>query len=201
MPSEPTSVGRGMVEATQPACTVTKCGSSRCKTCKHMVEGDSLISNVTNSKYNIVSPSGMDCGTCNVVYLISCKKCGIQYIGKTTQTIRRRVNNHRNKLKQLCDLYLYNHFNSDGHSIDDLQIMPIEEVVVDPAENITLDSKLLIREEYWYKEICSIYPYGLKVTGYRSPTRGPVSLILRMQAGTIFGVSFFAHGRPPTVNS
>ena len=41
----------------------------------------------------------------------------------------------------------------------------------------------------------------LKVTGYRSPTHGRVSLILRMQAGTIFGVSFFAHGRPPTVNS
>ena len=41
----------------------------------------------------------------------------------------------------------------------------------------------------------------IKVTGYRSPTRGRVSLILRMQAGTIFGVSFFAHGRPPTVNS
>ena len=39
--------------------------------------------------------------------------------------------------------------------------MPIEEVVVDPGENITLASKLLIREEYWYKEICSIYPYGL----------------------------------------
>ena len=78
---------------------VTKCGSSRCETCKHMVEGDSLIS---NNKYNIVSPSsGMDCGTCNVVYLICCKKCGIQYIGKTTQTIRRRVNNHRNKLKTI----------------------------------------------------------------------------------------------------
>ena len=42
---------------------------------------------------------------------------------------------------------------------------------------------------------------GFKVTGYRSPTRGRVSLILRMQASTIFGVSFFAHGRPPTVNS
>ena len=123
-----------------------------------MVEGNSFISNVKN----IASPSSrMDCGTCNVVYLISCKKCGIQYIGKTTQTIRGRVNNHSNKLKQLCDLYLYNHFNSDGHSIDDLQIMPREEVVVDPGENITLASELLIREEYWYKEICSIYPYGL----------------------------------------
>ena len=36
---------------------------------------------------------------------------------------------------------------------------------------------------------------------YRSPTRGRVLLILHTQAGTIFCVSFFVHGRPPTVNS
>ena len=38
-----------------------------------------------------------------VDYLISCKKCGIQYIGETSQKLRNRMNNHRNRL------YLYQH--------------------------------------------------------------------------------------------
>ena len=68
----------------------------------------------------------MDCSSKNVIYLITCRKCGIQYVGKTRQTLRSRMNNHCNRLKQLGNFYLYNHFNSDGHYLDDILIMPIE---------------------------------------------------------------------------
>ena len=68
------------------------------------------------------------------------------------------MNNHRNRLKQQCDLYLYNHFNSDRHCIDDMNIMPIEEVTLTSSDNVT---QVLTREEFWYRELCSIYPYGL----------------------------------------
>ena len=153
-------MGRDIVDVPQ-SLRVSKCGSDRCKTCVHMIQGDSFISNTTNNKYNIVSPVDMDCGSKNVIYLITCAKCGIQYVGKTSQTLRCRVNNHRNRLKQVCDLYLYNHFNSDGHTIADLQIMPIEEVSLKASDNVTLASKLLNREEYWIKEIGCLYPYGL----------------------------------------
>ena len=64
-----------------------------------------------------------------VIYLITCRKCGVQYVGKTNQTLRSRMNNHRNRLQQLANFYLYNHFNSDGHSLDDISIMPIEAVL------------------------------------------------------------------------
>ena len=46
-----------------------------------------------------------------------------------SQALRNRFNNHRNRIKQLCGLYLYHHFNSDGHTLEDVSIMPIEEVV------------------------------------------------------------------------
>ena len=103
----------------------------------------------------------MDCGTRNVIYLISCRKCGIQYIGKTGQSLRSRFNNHRNRLKHTCTLYLYNHFRSDGHSLSDIAIMPIEEVQLAPNDRMTLPAKLLAREEFRYKELGSVYPYGL----------------------------------------
>ena len=63
---------------------------------------------------HVVSPyNTMDCSSKNVIYLITCRKCGVQYVGKTSRTQRCRMNNHRNRLKQLANFYLYNHFNSD----------------------------------------------------------------------------------------
>ena len=39
--------------------------------------------------------------------------------------------------------------------------MPIDEVFLEDGECLNLASKRLQREEYWYKELASIYPYGL----------------------------------------
>ena len=161
--SKPASVGRDATEATQDTNTVaSRCGKNRCKTCKHMIEGDSFVSNTTGKKYAIKSREAvMTCATKNVIYLISCKKCGIQYVGETSQALRSRMNNHRQRLNQMCDLFLYQHFCSSGHSEDDITIMPIEEVSLEEGECLCLASKRLQREEYWYKELATIYPYGL----------------------------------------
>ena len=161
--SKPASVGRDATEATQDTNTIaSRCGKNRCKTCKHMIEGDSFVSNTTGKKYAIKSREAiMTCATKNVIYLISCKKCGIQYVGETSQALRSRMNNHRQRLNQMCDLFLYQHFCSSGHSEDDITIMPIEEVSLEEGECLSLASKRLQREEYWYKELATIYPYGL----------------------------------------
>ena len=89
---------------------------------KHVHECSTFNSNVTHKTYNIVNPSlSMNCGTKNVIYLITCRKCGIQYVGEMGQSLRKRMNNHWNRLKKLSCQYLYQHFNSDGHTEDHIQ--------------------------------------------------------------------------------
>ena len=39
--------------------------------------------------------------------------------------------------------------------------MPIEEVSLEEGECLSLASKWLQREEYWYKELATVYHYGL----------------------------------------
>ena len=79
--------------------------------------GSTFSSNVTGKSYNVrCNGKNMNCGTTNVIYLISCRKCPVQYVGETSQTLRCRFNNHRSRLKQLCGLYLYHNFSSDGHT-------------------------------------------------------------------------------------
>ena len=58
--------------------------------------------------------------------------------------------------------------------------MPIEEVVLERNDGTTLSSKRLQREEYWYRELCSVYPYGLNdnVRGVGNVSKSDESLIV-----------------------
>ena len=85
----------------------------------------------------------------NVIYLhvITCKKCGIQYVGETSQRLRCRMNNHRNRLTTLTNLYLYHHFTSDGYSEDDITT---EEITT--SNWVSASAKWLEREHYWCRD-------------------------------------------------
>ena len=159
----PTTQGRDVADAhgqTNCGCVVSACGSVHCKTCRHISQGSTFTSNVTKRSYEVVSSSASKtCTSENVVYLITCNKCGIQYVGETSQKLRNRLNNHRSSLKRLPNLYLYHHFSSDGHTEDDISIMPIEEVT--PSDMANMTSLRLDKEDYWCRELCTYYPYGL----------------------------------------
>ena len=78
MSSKP-CLGRDIPDTTHSK-GVSTCNSSRCMTCAHMVVGDSFINNVNGRKYFVGCE--LDCSSKNVIYLISCTKCGVQYVGK-----------------------------------------------------------------------------------------------------------------------
>ena len=69
-----------------------RCGKSRCQLCEHMSEGISLF--VMLLVKNIGLILGFDCDSSGVVYLLSCKVCGMQYVGsKHVYPFRARFNN------------------------------------------------------------------------------------------------------------
>ena len=83
-------------------CEFKKWDSKRCMMCRHLVEGDCFVSNTTNRSFHVLgSDAAMTCSTCNVVYHISCQRCGLQYVGEMSQSLRCRFNNHRANLKRL----------------------------------------------------------------------------------------------------
>ena len=60
-----------------------------------MVTSNIFESQITGRKYHIRSNI-----TCNTkVYLISCKKCGLQYVGETENTLHMRMKRHRSDIK------------------------------------------------------------------------------------------------------
>ena len=142
---------------------VHRCSSSRCALCPKLKTGSTFRSSLTGREYQVVCNSHMSCDSRHVVYLISCKKCGFQYVGETSQLLRCRINQHRACIRRTNPTTLIaKHFASEGHSLEDLEIMPIENVSPRPQESQSnVDQRRRMREEFWIRELGTLDPYGL----------------------------------------
>ena len=93
--------------------------------------------------------------TTNCVYLITCKKCGLQYVGETKNTIAERFNQHRYNINNArkTALFIVQHFMTHGvnaMSVSGLQYNP----------NWTEGQRRFI-EKQWIKKLNTNYPGGL----------------------------------------
>ena len=69
------------------------CGKARCKVWKFVETGFVFVGNVEKRSFYI--NHSFDCDSQGVVYLITRKRCGKQYVGSTTTPFRLRFHNHK----------------------------------------------------------------------------------------------------------
>ena len=69
------------------------CGKSRCKTCFNIKETNTFQSFATKKIYKI--NHHFHCDSKCIVYLLSCKVCGLQYVGSTVDRFCLRWNNYK----------------------------------------------------------------------------------------------------------
>ena len=94
----------------------------------------------------------------NIIYLISCRICGIQYIGETKNSLKKRFYGHRSTVKtQKLDTPVGQHFNLPNHSISDMILQGIE-ALANRRESVRLS-----REKMWIKRVHTIHPHGLNI--------------------------------------
>ena len=70
-----------------------RCEARRCKTCPILVATDTFASSMTGEHFKLKLRAS--CKTTNVIYLIQCRRCGLQYVGETGQPLHSRMNSHR----------------------------------------------------------------------------------------------------------
>ena len=132
-----------------------KCNRTRCSHCCNIVESDSFFSSQYNTTFKL--RFNTSCTSSKVIYLISCKKCSLQYVGQTGQQVSRRMNNHRFDINSFVDpafsTYVASHFNSAGHSLNDFQFIPIGMV--------NNEMERLMKETYWIHKLGTLHPNGL----------------------------------------
>ena len=64
------------------------CGRSRCKTCSALISTDTFTSHYTGKTYTLRTAA--TCKSRDVVYLLQCRRCGLQYVGETGQALNSR---------------------------------------------------------------------------------------------------------------
>ncbi|KAL5258593.1 hypothetical protein ACHWQZ_G009164 [Mnemiopsis leidyi] len=127
---------------------IKMCESRRCKLCSHeMLHTDNNIVNYLTNE-TVVNQHNYTCSSKNLVYMICCneKNCQFQYIGKTSQTLRARMNGHRSSLrtKKGCQ-FVIEHF-TKYHRPANMKVAPLN-----PKANMEME---LI------KEFGTLFPYG-----------------------------------------
>ena len=132
------------------------CGRARCKTCAHVRTGTDFVSTVTGERFR--ANVDATCKTSNVVYLIECLRCRKQYVRETENPLHLRMNGHRSDYyRKLPDKPVAVHFNTMGHTFENLTVMVIEQLGWAPIERRKL------RESYWIHTLRSVAPQGLNL--------------------------------------
>ena len=73
------------------------------------------------------------CSSSNLVYMIQCTKCRIQYIGETKRRLSDRFGEHRRAVEKAITqsdidqpTAVSDHFTLPGHSLNNLELIPLE---------------------------------------------------------------------------
>ena len=99
------------------------------------------------------------CKSSNIIYLITCRRCGQQYVGETGQLLHCRINGHRFNIthRNTEESPVVLHFNGEGHTLADMTIMAIDKIY---SHDLCLRK---IRESRWIRTLGTSYPLGMNL--------------------------------------
>ena len=145
-----------------------KCGSSRCDVCNYL-EASRTFSNKNASKEYEIRKGALNCNSTNVIYLMQCKVCSLQYVGSTKTKFRYRFNNYKSKhLKYRKEFFegtldassniqqagFHKHFcQLDHHGLSDWSVK-----LIDQAND---EISLRRQERFWQYKLKTFSPDGL----------------------------------------
>ena len=96
-----------------------RCGRTICNTCDHTNNSSEI--HAPNATYTV--RSSFTCTSRNVVYAICCLACGKVYIGETLRRLGDRFREHLRDIKNKSRTSpVAQHFNSPGHSVEDVTV-------------------------------------------------------------------------------
>ena len=133
---------------------------------KHVIRDDVWRAKASNAHKNsaahiqgekFIIYCNANCKTENIIYLLECAICGLQYIGETKQQLSKRLNGHRSDANCKPDLPLSRHLRSTGHhdSFGKLKVTIID-------HNLKWDDKSRQeRESFWIRKLKTLSPNGI----------------------------------------
>ena len=120
---------------------VEKCGARNCLLCKQLRKDHYFSSTVTGRKYHIRTTENLNCDSSNLIYLLTCNNCSLQYTGETVQVLKQRIRQHRSGTFSDNDgKVFYEHLSSGMCSGAGFSVQIIQKLVGDGRTTATIPS-------------------------------------------------------------
>ena len=108
-----------------------RCGKN-CATCPYITDGLTIYTFLSTGETRHIQ-SNLTCDTQNLIYMIQCNRCNLQYIGETKRRLKDRFNEHRRTIdnpnsKSKPTTAAQHFISSPNHTANDIQLIPIEKV-------------------------------------------------------------------------
>ena len=132
----------------------SKC-DKKCKvSCPKMKEGKFFQSTRTKKTYSI--KQNLNCDSEWVIYLITCKKCSGQYVGKSKTRFKLRHSNHKQEVKNQIGGLGSHYGGVGGCGYDSMSIQLIEQIDHKNMKNLAM------REHFWQNQLRVFVENGCK---------------------------------------
>ena len=123
--------------------------------CPFMAKIEQITSWKTKEQFKI--KGRFNCKTKNVIYVISCKKCGLQYVGQSGNTFNEQLRGHFMDIKQKNDVKpVSRHFILNDHTPNNVTATIVTQTTNDV--NVRLRT-----EEVWIGKLQTKFPTGLNL--------------------------------------
>ena len=131
-----------------------KCKKPKCTGCRHIDECTHFYDRHSGTKYPV--QGHIDCNSYNVIYLLTCKKCQLQYIGQTSNPLKTRIYQHIRDIRAKAKTSVATHFRLDRHTENDVRACAIGKAPI-------MTSERLLVERAWITILRTTSPGGLNV--------------------------------------
>ena len=154
-----------MAQGTTSEYRITKCKNTKCLTCKNLILSKTVTSNVTGRTNEAINYTNeiLNGHSQNTIYLCTCLKCNIQYVGETVQRLNERMNTHRTA-KEGCEHEILHRDEVCGgynFKFQILEKLPGNGYLPNGDVDPDMLSVRKAHEDVWIKKLRVIYPYGL----------------------------------------
>ena len=128
--------------------------------CKQVLSTSTFKSQQTQEVFKIFHKT--NCRSNFVIYLMECKKCKIQYVGKTDNQFNIRLNNHRHGANNPTEdtIPAQKHFSVNHNFNNDAQFTIIEQIKDQSKSPEEKRAILLQRENFWITKLKTLTPHG-----------------------------------------
>ena len=148
----------------------TQCERPFCPNCEYFEPRSEIVR--TAAKQTFKMQTNISCNSNNLIYLIECDNCGLQYIGQTKRSLRHRFHSHRFDILNNRKTSVANHFNQLRCEMFDCSITPIFKCPTLESEELMAKKRLEI-EQYFISLLKTYQPFGLNISKRKGNIQTP----------------------------